>query len=305
MDFSFDFQIHWLSITFYSSVDPEVDCSISNYRILPELFFDGCKLKQLEHGSLGYTHLETWQGIRFLHGGNNDTVHLSISGEHIGSLNQINLRAFFAFIRKQKWNYKITRFDLAFDLHDVSTDDVENALLDNKVRTYAKRDTFRGYKTYFSNEQTIYLGSRTSERMLRVYDRGEVVRFELEVKGKAADVLGFRLFTDENLSSITSLIISSVGMLRDYVDFDAEWWSPIMDFERAALKVTNPQRASLSRSVQWIEKSVVATLAAVLKIEGREWFDGLLDNKKIVVDEKLREWGYAHLMKYTKNEALV
>ena len=89
-NFSFDFQLHWLSITFYPVLDPDADCSIENYRLFPELFFNGCKLKALGRGSLGYTNLETWQGIRFYHGGNNDTVHLSISGEHIGSLNQIN-----------------------------------------------------------------------------------------------------------------------------------------------------------------------------------------------------------------------
>lgn len=60
----------------------------------------------------------------------------------------------------------------------------------------------------------VTIGSRSSEHYLRVYDRRGFTRVELELKGTMA-----RAFRDALLSDETVFKRTSVGILRQFVDF--------------------------------------------------------------------------------------
>ena len=92
--------------------------------------------------------------------------------------------------------YHYSRLDFAFDDLPFTPQDVENAIRTGKVRSSAKRDTLTISKMPFERQEngelgthTVNLGSRQSERMIRVYNRRGFTRLEMELKDKRADLV--------------------------------------------------------------------------------------------------------------------
>lgn len=92
------------------------------------------------------------------------------------------------------------RIDIAFDVpvkfdFDDAYDAIKTHRANFNARTYSRIDSSSG--------QTIYVGSRTSEQMLRIYDKAaesnlpdDLTRFELECKGQMAQ--GIASYCDQN-----------------------------------------------------------------------------------------------------------
>lgn len=124
--------------------------------------------------------------------------------------------------------YHYSRLDFAFDDLPFTPQDIETAIREGNVKSLAKRKTMSVKQSPFENKDngeigtyTVYLGSRQSERMIRVYDRRGFTRLELEMKGKRSDLVAKQLFKASDGVEWFSIGLSH---LRDYVNFDAEWW---------------------------------------------------------------------------------
>lgn len=142
-------------------------------------------------------------------------VHVIFSGQALSGRNAIE-------IIRTAWSFgaKFTRIDVCYD-------DVSEA--PTTVRDYAKLYESREYEgrtrtsrqvTDSTGGHTLYIGSRTSERMMRIYDKGAErglgndwwVRHEIELKGDAAkgaaQYIGFYADDDLDLSAILTNFIN-------------------------------------------------------------------------------------------------
>lgn len=110
----------------------------------------------------------------------------------------------------------VTRVDFAWDGFPASVADVREALIAGRVRTHMRLPSV---PPYFENEAgaTVYMGSRSSDRLFRVYDARGPVRFELEIKGDAAKSIGLQL-RDEDPREWAGIGLAYVRGAADFVE---------------------------------------------------------------------------------------
>jgi len=125
----------------------------------------------------------------------------------------------------------------------------------------------KGYRYVKSDTgQTVYIGSRSSEKYLRIYDKGaqmesnsDWTRVELECKADFANGITKYLAT-EGLSCIPSVI-------RDFCDFpDNEWWMHWMASPTPFLGL--PQVEKHTNTFKWLMETVAP---ALVKYSAENW----------------------------------
>lgn len=171
--------------------------------------------------------------------------------------------------------FRASRVDVYCDDRErrASARDVRGAVVAGHFVSHAQPGGYR--EDDATGAATAYLGSRESERMLRVYDKepngaDPRTRYELELKGAAArDSLGYLADAQDGRAVVT-------GLLLAFVDFRARadgergdraprlaWWAALVrDFAkvRGAVAVTVD---SLARRLSWVRRQVAPTLAAI------------------------------------------
>jgi DNA relaxase NicK len=216
-------------------------------------------------------------------GGQRDTVYVSLSGGALGYFSNEGLDVFGWLSYLLDLGVVIKRVDLAFDDHDmlINLAKVRRAVRDGSCVTHARssrevRDLQGGHGW------TIYIGSRTSPTMVRIYDKAAEqqvgrwwVRVEVEYKRERAHqvVLAWR---DAGFS-----VLAGVGFLRGSVDFRvndgtatksrwalADWWAKFVGQVKARrVRVPLPDR-TIEDVARWLHKSVAGALAAFTEVYG-------------------------------------
>jgi hypothetical protein len=179
-----------------------------------------------------------------------------------------------------------TRLDVAWDVprEVVTPAQVRDAFLVGDVVSRIHRaevegrpGEIAGWSEHRNGEgHTVYLGSRSSGRMLRVYDRRGPTRVELEVKGDRAALLWGWLL--EHAEADWSA--AAMSHLRDFVDFRVQdsteqcrrtllpWWAGIVaGADRKALPISR-KPVSLDGLGRWARHSLAAVLAVLEATEG-------------------------------------
>lgn len=175
-----------------------------------------------------------------------------------------------------------SRLDVAWDNCPFTPRQVARAFEAGDVVTRIKRslsETGRvhGLETRSNAEgDTTYLGSRSSERFVRVYDRRGATRFEMELKGKRSIDLWARFMAaSEEMAPQLAL-----GVVRDFIDFKdrcfAEntkdcpmlpWWASFTDWAGKQVCVIPRRPVTLEKVRQWLKKAVAGSLAAAFDCE--------------------------------------
>ena len=83
-----------------------------------------------------------------------------------------------------------------------------------------------------------------------------------------------------------------MGVLKDFIQFDVEFWKIFDCFERAGFKVSCFEAASMSASKQNLENRLATVLTAMIQVEGVEWLNDVLYKGSMKAIYKAREWGY-------------
>lgn len=149
-----------------------------------------------------------------------------------------------------------TRLDLAVDM-DTPVTPLE---FDEKVN--AQRIQTRS-KMVSSTGQTVYIGSRTSERFARVYryfpphPRAHLLRAEFQLKGAYANAYADEIAQGVTLSSLASGLGDTFGFAHDC-------WKP----DSVSKPVTVASHAQSGQTVAWLTKTV-APLLRRLEREGK------------------------------------
>ncbi len=259
--------VHWLSGS--TRLDPaEV------VRIL-ETFLDGGFIAGASGGN-SYSHS--------LHGPSGAKVYLTpgrpdclvmLPGQACEVLGQVNTAA-----AALACELSITRLDVAWDATGIAPGQVLNAFKRGDVVTRIHRtaienrsDEISGWEERRSGEgTTVYLGSRASERFLRIYDRRGPTRFELEVKGARAALLWAHLLKHDE----ESWSGAAMAHLRDFIDFRdrsqgqqpracplLDWWAAVVaDAGRTSLPIPRKPR-TLVKAAATVEYQWSGTVAMV------------------------------------------
>jgi DNA relaxase NicK len=165
-------------------------------------------------------------------------------------------------------DYHYTRIDLAFDQMPFTPQDIEDAISRGQITSSAKRETLKVYRSPFEKRDdggigthTVEYGSRMSERMIRAYDRRGFTRLELELKMRRADLVAKQLLSASEVAEWWPIMISH---LRDYIDFNADWWDEFVNgIGRARAIVSSPKERTAESMTSWLEKSVAVTLSVI------------------------------------------
>lgn len=279
-----EFCLHWLAVTFWAA--PNVVAEFALHLIgLDVGRYDGLTLFELKpHGAQGYKRLYVGPlGLRLMaepsSGG--EHCHLVIPGEVCKTIPPARLTDFQKFAGR--WN--ITRLDTAFDSTLFAPADIWQAVEAGDVRTLAKRKTLKEWRD-LAGGHTVYLGSRTSGRMLRCYKKAEngrdFTRLEIEYKGERA-----RAVFADLLDTTEAWAKKAFAHLRDFVDFKRDWWAAFTSgIERAKLVLTRIT-SSIEKKMEWARRQVAPTLALIEQIAGFSEIVKLLDDGR-------RRWGPSH-----------
>lgn len=300
--------IDWISFT--------VTASMAVENVIQFMGFSSALFTEMPRGSNGYKHMKKYEDISVLYDGFEDMgIHVNISGGSVATLlnsfketlsvsdspfgvayDLWNDDVFSRFCKEVLEIGSFTRIDIAIDdlgCNFYSMDELLSKLKNNLVVT-----RFRKYK---NNEEcaiggektghTIYLGSRQSPIMFRVYDKKleqnknltsddenycieEWVRWEMELHKERSNEFATLLLQNTSISDI------SVGILTYYIRIiqnddanrsrcsnEPKWDAFIDGIEK--LRLTAPKREkTMYDKENWIEEQVAPTLALITLARG-------------------------------------
>ena len=170
------------------------------------------------------------------------------------------------------------------DRHGVTTPAMVDAAVDaNQLRTRVRRQSCKAIKVAGAVE-TVYVGSRQSGRMLRVYNGdkmhgiGTGTRWELEHHGKDAERFA-SLVAGSPPECMAATLIEAMRAHCDFVDRTnkgihaerapmLEWWAKLTaGVERLVMRWPSPIHY-IERKIAWLEKQVAPTLALAFGYKG-------------------------------------
>jgi DNA relaxase NicK len=162
------------------------------------------------------------------------------------------------------WEGNISRLDIAVDMPcDVTPKQFAANIVQSRVKTRSEFVSSTG--------ETVYLGSRTSERYARVYrykephPRAKLLRAEFQLKGAYANEAAEKLVAGEALNGIAAGLGENFG-------FNHPVWQP--DSEPIPLKVTS--HAQTGNTVYWLTNTVAPLLRRLNKegkLDVQTWLD--------------------------------
>jgi len=267
-------KVDYLSFTLQQDSTPE--------RLMQLL---GGKWRELGHGRHGYRNSAVsevtgqtiyWEGHQADMG-----VHVQMTGD---GCRMVESSAGFEWLQ---WLKDLLGLGVRFSRADLAVDDVagkvpfETVLQAVEDRTLVRRgDTYSVMKTVSKGvvSNTLYVGHRSSEVMLRVYDKGvqlggeSYLRFETEWKGKRADAF-VRLLAESGWAS-------AVAAVRGCFEFKvpdganrsrwpvASWWAGLMGSARHILRAGELAQKTLDSTCKWLSRQVSCAMAVVLEVSG-------------------------------------
>ncbi len=310
--------IHWFSGT---TKQPFADvlAVVSGLRM-------GAPVVHHQHGAKGgYSHSATCGGVFVAWGQARPDVLVTVGGEVCEEMGIPGLVALSVLAKLDP----SSRLDVAWDAYTWKLEQFGQAFEAGDVVTRIQRPVnpktgrIQGIERKSNHEgDTVYLGSRTSERFLRVYDRRGPCRVELELKEGRAVGLWKRLI---ELNDETAWGMEALAELRAFIDFRhlehslltgkpippadrrlVDWWAEFCQGADRRSSVIPRQAKCLEDVDKWLRRSVAPSLALVsdalgpdllkdLLTIGRDAYRARPDRLALVEDARLRGFVRARL----------
>lgn len=250
----------------------------------------GLSAEPLERGAMGYTH--GWRlsggGLLLYNPARGDMgCHCSLSAGSLALLSDWCPRSLIAAVLTEGgW---VTRIDIAID-----TDAVDIATVDNAVRSgclVSRAKKRRYYGDYDADNYTIYIGERSAQRFVRIYNKaaeqqveGVWTRCEVEYKGKQAQTAAVYILQGEDLRS---LVLSAVDFRDSSEDANISrcsrlsWWAAwVGNVRRLSFAAASPVAETVERVFEWVRRQVAPSLAFLDFYFGKNptWLYALCDS---------------------------
>jgi hypothetical protein len=274
----------------------------------------GARFYGRRHEYLGATLLS-----EYLSKGAEDNAHVVMPGEActvgVDALLQLLTR-----LRMWSGRCAVARLDLAVDGVPFTPADAYRAVRSGQVVSWVKRgrDGTVGHAWHASNGEregtTLYIGRRSSQRFMRIYDRRGPTRIELETKDAYASAVARELV--ERRGDDLELAGFVVGCLREFCDFGVQdgthgardtellpWWRAFVgEVERVGKLIVDRREAlSVDRTLRWVDRAVVPSLAMIVTCYGNvgerllaDWIDSAKPRLSPRHLAAIREFQYAY-----------
>lgn len=275
-----EFRIDWLSVTVHASITYAEsiwrDFFQEHLGDLQDTGHGGRGFKVLQFAELGakmYT-IPTGDGAYF---------HIELPGKACACIPPDTFRALMQYLEtKEKveiTKFKVKRLDFAFDHVPFTPEMFEQAIQENRVRSLTQRESLKVIDSPFRRREdesgigckTVYFGSPSSTRKVRVYNKRGPVRLELELRDIRADYVARVVLTHEK-----DWLTAAIAHVRDFIDIyvDEErtalagWWQEFIDdVSRAYATVYSSKEISKERIKAWFENQVAVWLFVLKTIE--------------------------------------
>ena len=135
--------------------------------------------------------------------------------------------------------------------------------------------------------KTVYLGSRSSGRMLRVYDKHGPVRVKLELKEEWSRVLGMAIF-DHPYKEWAEF---AMGCLIKFFRTERQWWFTFTDDTAMVdIRVHSARVVTLEKTLKWLVLQVAPAFTAITGVLGVDELHDLLYGEIYRNPERLDKW---------------
>ncbi len=279
----------------------------------PVEIFQAFNLKFLElgYGRFGYRNCAIaesggitvyWDGFKEDMG-----VHVQVSGQGCRLVEALeNFPSWRTWIAS--WlesGAKFTRLDLAIDDEEATVDfeTVHQAVANRTAVMRSKCTRYILDDSKGTSYRTLYVGRRTSDTMMRCYDKGmqsgqgrSWLRFEFEYKGERADAVA-HLLAYHGWDTAT-------GVCRSFIEFKDEthlttdktrqraaaWWEQLVNASKHTLHLSRETHANLLKAYGWLKRQASSIIAVLLEHEGGDisWILDLAEEGKQKFKERHR-----------------
>lgn len=273
----------------------------------------GVRWDYVYRGSLGALYMcrLTPDGFRY---------RLSIPGKVCSSVPlRLSLR-FFEVVYSQNPDIICSRIDICIDdfSKKLTFENIAQAL---KEKNHSGFRTCQAINNYDSlNGWTIYLGSRQSEHMVRVYNKsaeslGRVnsIRWESEYKGEKSNAifksLALSLTPEHSIKLLKGYVLGKINFIH-HIDKTLErckmldWWAEFvayLNFERVQVLVDKVV-TSIESKMNWFGKQVEKSLALISRALGSEGFQTFIDESLVSGTDRLRKYDEILLIEYLNSK---
>lgn len=240
-------------------------------------------------------------------------LRLDISGSGLDYLRStgMNVESYFRNLSNYPENSHLTRCDFAFDFINYMPDLCDKAIdhclqhhLDSdRIAIYQMPSGYK-YRVALGGQKTLYLGSTTSERMLRIYDKklqyidhrtgmyikensydnpDSWIRLELQLRRKSAGKICFS--PSDNISILKYIYEQYCFADTEHTTQNnrrpVEWWSAIFDWDSIPQIIQNFDEVLFvsvaDRTVQNFYNRGIFSFVATYSILGHEQFFKMLN----------------------------
>lgn len=280
--------VHWFAGTTKSAPELVLE-AVSALR-------DGSPVVQHERGARGgYSHSATCGGVFVAWGENRCDVFVSIKGETCEEMGIPGLAALSAAVALEP----SSRLDVAWDTLLFKPETAGRAFEAGEVVARIQRSVnpetgrVKGIQRLSNHEgDTVYLGSRTSERFVRFYDRRGPTRVEMELKERRAVELWRRMMA---LNDEAAWGMEALAELRHFIDFREvvlgprsgkavtpgdrpllPWWAEFVQGADRRSTVIPRRAPKLENMDKWLRRQVAPVLALVTDAFGPDVVRDLL-----------------------------
>ncbi|MFN8434465.1 MAG: replication initiation factor domain-containing protein [Anaerolineales bacterium] len=274
------FSVHWFSITIHQDFD-----YVKN--LWSQFFALGLGvLVDMGHGGRGYKQIyQALLGSKVYFEHNNakegkEHCHIEIPGSACEAVLPSVFPELVKFLTENNVRFAIKRADFAFDGVPFSPQDFLDGLMSENLVSLIKRDPALNNDSVRVSQSpcalrengevgtmTVYAGSASSQRMVRVYNKRGDTRLELQLRDERAHAVCLDVFAH----AWEDWEFTVKTHLRQFIDFkNTDWWAVFVSIaHRADLKISSARRMSLTRMEEWFNRQVVVSLSVYEDVWGK------------------------------------
>ncbi len=218
-------KIHWFTVT-VKEINLEYGLALWDGWFAPNLG----DMQSSGHGGQGFRNIYKSLVSARLYGNPSSMIegevetqyfHFELPGQACDSIPNKVFREFMMELHRHE-KFHLTRLDLAWDGVPFTPLQVQKAVENNFMRSHAQRKTVTLHQNPWELREdghmgthSFSMGSKSSERMLRVYDKRGPVRLELQTRHKRATMIANEVL----VHPVDQWADLAITHLRDYIDF--------------------------------------------------------------------------------------
>ncbi len=220
--------------------------------------------------------------------------HFEFTGEACDCVIPTRFQEFIFELHNDSVLYRVTRLDIAWDGLSFTPFEFYEKITKGEVVTSAKRESLDFHSSPFAVREdgeigcdTCYIGSRSSERFVRVYNKRGLTRFEFVCKDERANAIVNDMFQ----LHYSDWDFTAREHVLDYINFP-DWvlWSDFIKFaQQADLHISPARKASLVKIERWLYHQVSVALSVYYDVHGWKNAQSYIDTMLLEAQNRNRD----------------